>query len=81
MVRMIVKFIAWFTGLFRRPKVSTQATKRKADKRDKYGRKCAMFWNSSVQGTYHRSYRKVGRNEFCPCDSGFKHKKCHGVGV
>ena len=21
--------------------------------------------------------RKIGRNEFCPCDSGFKYKRCH----
>ena len=23
--------------------------------------------------------RKVGRNESCPCGSGKKYKKCHGV--
>jgi len=23
--------------------------------------------------------RKVGRNEKCPCDSGKKYKKCHGL--
>jgi uncharacterized protein YecA (UPF0149 family) len=24
--------------------------------------------------------RKIGRNEPCPCGSGKKYKKCHGVG-
>ncbi|MEA2001342.1 MAG: SEC-C metal-binding domain-containing protein [Actinomycetota bacterium] len=22
---------------------------------------------------------KVGRNEPCPCGSGFKYKRCHGI--
>jgi preprotein translocase subunit SecA len=29
----------------------------------------------------HRSEPKVGRNEPCPCGSGKKYKKCHGVGA
>ena len=35
--------------------------------------------NSSCCGpsnTYVRDYSKVGRNEKCPCGSGFKFKKC-----
>lgn len=24
------------------------------------------------------NYRKIGRNETCPCGSGKKYKKCHG---
>ena len=27
----------------------------------------------------HRSERKIGRNELCPCGSGKKYKKCHGA--
>jgi hypothetical protein len=29
--------------------------------------------------TISRAYPKVGRNELCPCGSGKKTKKCHGV--
>ncbi|WP_455388850.1 SEC-C metal-binding domain-containing protein [Petrachloros mirabilis] len=29
--------------------------------------------------TVHRSDEKVGRNDPCPCGSGKKYKKCHGV--
>ena len=31
------------------------------------------------QGTYVREHPKVGRNEPCPCGSGLKYKKCHGL--
>lgn len=27
---------------------------------------------------YQRVFRKVGRNEPCPCGSGKKYKRCHG---
>ncbi len=33
----------------------------------------------TVPQTVHRSDDKVGRNEPCPCGSGKKYKKCHGV--
>ncbi|MGQ0809595.1 MAG: preprotein translocase subunit SecA [Nitrospiraceae bacterium] len=29
--------------------------------------------------TAHRTHEKVGRNDPCPCGSGKKYKKCHGV--
>ena len=81
MLRILAKAVTWFLGLFRRQKaqkVQTQPTRRKADRRDKYGRRCVTFWNSSVRGTYRRPYRKVGRNDLCPCESGVKFKRCHG---
>ena len=28
-------------------------------------------------GTFHRQFKKVGRNDPCPCGSGQKFKKCH----
>jgi uncharacterized protein YecA (UPF0149 family) len=31
------------------------------------------------QGTIARQEPKVGRNDICPCGSGKKYKKCHGV--
>ena len=31
--------------------------------------------------TIVRETEKVGRNDPCPCGSGKKYKKCHGVGV
>jgi len=31
--------------------------------------------------TYRRDSDKVGRNDLCPCGSGKKYKKCHGVGA
>src|SRR5258706_404079 len=31
------------------------------------------------QGIHLRGYRKVGRNEPCPCGSGRKFKQCHGA--
>jgi uncharacterized protein YecA (UPF0149 family) len=37
---------------------------------------------SSVTGTHGADAtagRKVGRNEFCPCGSGKKYKRCHGA--
>ncbi|HEY7513687.1 MAG TPA: SEC-C metal-binding domain-containing protein, partial [Vicinamibacteria bacterium] len=30
--------------------------------------------------TVRREGKKVGRNDPCPCGSGKKYKKCHGVG-
>jgi len=30
--------------------------------------------------TVRRTYPKVGRNDPCPCGSGKKYKKCHGIG-
>jgi preprotein translocase subunit SecA len=29
--------------------------------------------------TQHRTGDKVGRNDPCPCGSGKKYKKCHGI--
>jgi preprotein translocase subunit SecA len=31
------------------------------------------------QETVVRAHPKVGRNDPCPCGSGKKYKKCHGV--
>jgi len=82
MMKIFAKIIAWlFSFLRKRESVTAQPKKRKPDKRDKYGRKCMTFWDSSVRGTYRRPYYKIGRNDSCPCDSGLKYKKCHGVSV
>jgi preprotein translocase subunit SecA len=35
---------------------------------------------ATVTGTVRRAVAKVGRNDPCPCGSGQKYKKCHGVG-
>jgi uncharacterized protein YecA (UPF0149 family) len=32
--------------------------------------------NPMISITYQRTNKKVGRNEFCPCGSNKKHKKC-----
>jgi preprotein translocase subunit SecA len=32
-------------------------------------------------GPIRRDVPKVGRNDPCPCGSGRKYKKCHGVGA
>ena len=32
-----------------------------------------------MQSTFIRENKKVGRNEPCPCGSGKKYKKCHGI--
>ena len=32
-----------------------------------------------VVETYRRETPKLGRNDPCPCGSGKKYKKCHGV--
>jgi preprotein translocase subunit SecA len=29
--------------------------------------------------TFRREQPKVGRNDPCPCGSGKKYKKCHGI--
>lgn len=79
MLKTFAKIIAWLLGFLRKRKNAlAQPKKRKPDKRDKYGRKCVTFWDSSVRGTYRRPYHKIGRNDPCPCDSDIKHKKCHG---
>ncbi len=35
-------------------------------------------WNSSEEGAYLRSGKKIGRNDPCPCGSGKKYKLCCG---
>jgi preprotein translocase subunit SecA len=35
--------------------------------------------NGGGQINQRRSGEKVGRNDACPCGSGKKYKKCHGV--
>ena len=35
--------------------------------------------NDPIQSTFIREDKKVGRNESCPCGSGKKYKKCHGI--
>ena len=32
-----------------------------------------------MKSTFIREDKKVGRNEPCPCGSGKKYKKCHGI--
>ena len=45
----------------------------------------SVYGNSGMSGVAGRqstaapSGRKVGRNEFCPCGSGKKYKRCHGM--
>ena len=35
--------------------------------------------NEGIKRPYVRADKKIGRNEPCPCGSGKKYKKCHGV--
>jgi preprotein translocase subunit SecA len=37
--------------------------------------------SSNGAGAPRRSGEKVGRNDDCPCGSGKKYKKCHGIGL
>lgn len=37
-----------------------------------------LLWDSSLQSSYVRSEKKIGRNDPCPCGSGKKYKKCCG---
>lgn len=39
----------------------------------------AMRRNAGKGVTLERRFPKVGRNEPCPCKSGKKFKRCHGV--
>lgn len=39
-----------------------------------------LLWDSSLQHSYVRSEKKIGRNDPCPCGSGKKYKKCCGAG-
>jgi len=41
--------------------------------------KSVMAAVASGHGADASSTRKVGRNEFCPCGSGKKYKRCHGA--
>lgn len=45
---------------------------------DQYKRK-ALFEEQKKSKTYVRGKEKIGRNEFCPCNSGKKYKKCCGL--
>tara|TARA_Y100000588_G_scaffold394796_1_gene517341 strand:- start:434 stop:3151 length:2718 start_codon:yes stop_codon:yes gene_type:complete len=35
--------------------------------------------NEGIKRPYVRADKKIGRNEPCPCGSGKKYKKCHGI--
>jgi len=37
--------------------------------------------NGTADKTVSNGGPKVGRNDPCPCGSGKKYKKCHGVGA
>ena len=37
--------------------------------------------NGNGAGAPRRSGEKIGRNDDCPCGSGKKYKKCHGIGL
>ena len=39
----------------------------------------AMYADSTFAVSSSQRLSKVGRNESCPCGSGKKYKKCHGV--
>jgi hypothetical protein len=41
----------------------------------------ARLQRKSAAVSSARTVVKVGRNEPCPCDSGFKYKRCHGLHV
>jgi len=45
------------------------------DKTDQMG--LAPSAGGGTQNTVHRTQKKVGRNDPCPCGSGLKYKKCH----
>ncbi|MEI8601582.1 SEC-C metal-binding domain-containing protein [Shewanella sp. PP-Sp27a-2] len=38
----------------------------------------AYLTNKTSRHITKQMFRKVGRNEGCPCGSGLKYKKCHG---
>lgn len=42
---------------------------------------CTTFLWREKRHTKNHIYANVGRNETCPCGSGKKYKKCHGVGA
>jgi hypothetical protein len=64
------------------------ARERDLDQRDeRLGKKEAHLaaWQRRLQKqgpsiAPQRAARKIGRNEQCPCGSGFKYKLCHGIG-
>jgi preprotein translocase subunit SecA len=37
--------------------------------------------DDSIRQTPRRNTEKVGRNDPCPCGSGKKYKKCHGLNL
>ena len=38
----------------------------------------SCFTRDPLTGSFHRDGLKIGRNEPCPCGSGYKYKKCCG---
>lgn len=70
-------FARWFK---RRVAAQTQETQIPASPKRlrKIARLVRLLWDSQMRGTYRRPFRKIGRNELCPCHSGLKHKRCCG---
>jgi len=61
----------------------TDLTKVRTSKEDLARRRAAMSAGGRAPKpeTFKRTEKKVGRNDPCPCGSGKKFKKCHGVGA
>ncbi len=34
---------------------------------------------NAIKGAYNLEFKKIHRNDLCPCGSGKKYKKCHGL--
>jgi preprotein translocase subunit SecA len=52
---------------------------RKKKRELEHARMSGANGSSEGPGPQRRAGEKVGRNDLCPCGSGKKYKKCHGV--
>ncbi len=61
----------------------TDLTKVRTSKEDLARRRAALSAGGRLPKpeTFKRTEKKVGRNDPCPCGSGKKYKKCHGLGA
>jgi preprotein translocase subunit SecA len=52
---------------------------RRLDERERSLRSSERRFRARVTPFASSAHTKVGRNEPCPCGSGFKYKRCHGT--
>ena len=52
---------------------------RRLDERERSLRSSEPRFRARVTPSASSTHAKVGRNEPCPCGSGFKYKRCHGT--